>query len=239
MLDLGSSDRQVRILLQKNAEFWTKDRSLTALFAYVVLDTFVLLPFTQSKIGELFYSVIYSMILVSGVFAIGAKLKTKVAILALAVGCFVIRWLSFINPILQIKIADDIFSILFFSSLTLFVLWHIFKEGDVSLHRIQGAVAVYVIIGLIFSKAYHLTFLIDHNAFFLSQSMIEGESFYTRFVYFSYVTLTTLGLGDITPINLGAKSLVMIEGLIGQLFPAIMITRLVTLEIETRKKRVA
>jgi Ion channel len=228
----------LRALLHKNGNFWTKDRSLTALFAYIVLNTFVLVPFTHSRFGEISHSVIYSMILISGVFSMGATLKAKVSIVILAIFSFMIRWLSILYPTtLAIDIVDDVCSILFLTALATFVLWHIFKDGDITFHRIQGAITTYLIVGLAFSKAFHLIFLLDNHAFIMPILQQDSESYYSRFVYFSYVTLTTLGFGDITPVNLGAKSLVMIEGLIGQLYPAIMITRLVTLELETKKRK--
>ncbi len=55
------------------------------------------------------------------------------------------------------------------------------------------------------------------------------------FNYFSIVTLTTLGYGDITAVHPVARSVVMMEALLGQLYPAILIARLVTLQMETRK----
>jgi hypothetical protein len=59
----------------------------------------------------------------------------------------------------------------------------------------------------------------------------SGEAFY----YFSIVTLTTVGFGDITAVHPFVRSLVMLEALIGQLYPAILLARLVTLELETRR----
>jgi hypothetical protein len=59
----------------------------------------------------------------------------------------------------------------------------------------------------------------------------SGEAFY----YFSIVTLTTVGFGDITAVHPLVRSLVMLEALIGQLYPAILLARLVTLELETRR----
>ncbi|MBL7848553.1 MAG: two pore domain potassium channel family protein [Cyclobacteriaceae bacterium] len=224
-------------LIQKNKEFWTRDRSLSALLVYVIVNTFLVIPFVHFRAGEISYSVIYSLILVSGVFAFGAGLHAKLAILLLAIVSFIVRWMLLIHPVAPVRIADDILSITFYACLIAFVTWHIFREGDITFHRIQGAIAVYMIIGLIFSKAYHLIFLLDPNAFTMPTLQEDAESFYSRFIYFSYVTMTTLGYGDIIAVNLGAKSLVMIEGLIGQLFPAIMITRLVTLELEYRKNR--
>jgi hypothetical protein len=61
----------------------------------------------------------------------------------------------------------------------------------------------------------------------------SGEAFY----YFSIVTMTTVGFGDIAAVHPPVRSLEMLEGLIGQLYPAILLVRLVTLEIETRRDR--
>jgi hypothetical protein len=227
----------LRQLLEKNNTFWNEDRSLSALLLYLTINTFLIIPFTHFRAGELSFAVVYSLILLSGVFAIGDSLKAKIAILILAALSFLAQWSIRFQDALFLRIADDVLGGLFFLALIIIVLRHIFREGDVTFHRIQGAIAVYLLIGLVFSRAYHFIYLLDPQAFQMPEFQLDTETYYSRFVYFSFVTLTTLGFGDITALNLGAKSLVMIEGLFGQLFPAIMITRLVTLELEHRKNR--
>jgi len=71
----------------------------------------------------------------------------------------------------------------------------------------------------------------------LAVDLQSGQTQSDAFYYFSIVTLTTLGYGDITAIHPVARSVVMIEALLGQLYPAILIARLVTLEMEARKNR--
>lgn len=226
-------------LLERNNAFWNEDRSLSALLFYLVINTFLIVPFAHFRAGEFSFAVIYSLILLSGVYAIGDNMKAKIGIFILALLSFLAQWSLRFQDTIFLHIVDDILAGLFFLALIIIVLRHIFREGDVTFHRIQGAVAVYLLIGLVFSRAYHLIYLLDPLAFQMTDFVMDAETFYSRFVYFSFVTLTTLGFGDITAINLGAKSLVMIEGLFGQLFPAIMITRLVTLEIEHKKNRKA
>ncbi len=227
----------IRALLKKNAEFWTADHSLTALLAYLVIDVFVLLPFKLSLVGDVLNAVIFSMILVSGVFAVSVRAHFKVTIVALATITFIVHWLHLFSSSFAVETIDISLSIIFLSTLALLVVWRIFQGGHVSFHRIQGAIAVYLLIGWIWSDAFRLIFLFDPNSFIFPSFQVPGEPFQVRFLYFSYVTLTTLGYGDIIPLNLAAKSLVMVEGLTGQLFPAIMITRLVSLEIESRRNR--
>ena len=227
----------MRNILKINAEFWTEDRSLTALLVYLLIDVFFLLPFMHTEAGEIINAVFFSLILISGVFAVASETHFRIMIILLAMTTFVIQWLHLVDGSVYFQIANVISSIVFLSTLTFVVILHIFKGGQVSFHRIQGAIAVYILVGLIWANAYHIIYLFYQNAFIFPDFQKAGEPFYNRFMYFSYVTLTTLGYGDIIPINAAAKSLVMVEGLTGQLFPAIMITRLVSLEIESRKNR--
>ncbi len=229
----------ISTLLRANAAFWTEDRSLTALLGYLLINVFVVPPLAPSHFGEIMNAMIFSMILVSGVFAVAAKAHLKVFIVILSSLTILVHWFSLANKSINLTVLDIALSMISWAALTSLVLWHVFKEGHVSFHRIQGAVAVYVLIGLIWSSAYHLVYLYDPLGFIFPSFQNPDEKIYIRFIYFSYETLTTLGIGDIVPVNPVAKSLTMVEGLIGQLFPAIMITRLVSLEIESRKKRMS
>jgi len=96
-------------------------------------------------------------------------------------------------------------------------------------------VALYLLIAILFAFLYGLTEEISPGAFAMPASQaggaVRGETFY----YFSVVTLTTVGFGDITAVHPFVRSLVMLEALIGQLYPAILIARLVTLQLETRR----
>ena len=103
--------------------------------------------------------------------------------------------------------------------------------GQLSKHRVQGGVAVYLLIGLLWSNLYEILFLADPSSF-----KGIGDAATSTVAYFSFITLTTLGLGDITPVHQLARALVMAEALIGQLFPAIFIARLVTLQAEDKSK---
>jgi hypothetical protein len=90
-------------------------------------------------------------------------------------------------------------------------------------------------IGQIFVGLYGLTDLLDPGA-------ISGltEAQYSRFgsdlIYFSFVTLTSTGYGDILPVHPLARSLSNCEAIIGQLYPATLLARLVTLELESRRR---
>jgi len=67
-------------------------------------------------------------------------------------------------------------------------------------------------------------------------SKYQGMAILPQLAYFSFTTLTTLGFGDIVPLNPLARSLVVLEALVGQLFPVILIARLVTMEIDYHQR---
>jgi voltage-gated potassium channel Kch len=111
------------------------------------------------------------------------------------------------------------------------VLTQVFRQGPITFHRIQGAIAAYLLLGLAWANAYDLIELARPGALRFPEG---GGPTPIRLVYFSFVTLTTVGYGDITPIHPAARSLAIAEALVGQLFPAILIGRLVSMEIASR-----
>jgi len=105
---------------------------------------------------------------------------------------------------------------------------------------IRGAVAAYLLLGLTFAFAYEMITLKWPDAFtFANARPTMPDALISHFVYFSFVTLTTLGYGDVTPNHPIARSLVTVEALIGQLFPAILLARLVSLELLHEERRAA
>ncbi len=130
-----------------------------------------------------------------------------------------------------LDIVDRIFTIIFGVALLAVILWQVYKAGPVTGHRIRGAIAGYLLLSVIFSLIYSFIYFINPNSFhFATTSGFLRQDFF----YFSVVSLTTLGFGDITPITPLARSFVMVEAFTGQLYPAILIARLVSLAVDTR-----
>ena len=125
-----------------------------------------------------------------------------------------------------------------FAALTAFdlaIAWAVasvaFGAGKVSAHRIMGAVILYLSIALVFSNAYRTCALLLHGSF-SGLDMGQGH-FLGNTLYFSVSTLTTTGFGDIAPLHPLVRSIANLESVIGQLFPATLLARLVTLHAAT------
>ena len=127
-----------------------------------------------------------------------------------------------------------------------FLIWRILKDvgsgSRITSERVFGAVCAYLLIGFLFADLYGFISLVDENAFSFSET-IEArwveEDFAAQenvLTYFSFVTMTTLGYGDISPVSRGARTLAWLQALIGQLYLAITIAGLVGIHIARPKE---
>ncbi|HXW28809.1 MAG TPA: potassium channel family protein, partial [Xanthobacteraceae bacterium] len=112
-----------------------------------------------------------------------------------------------------------------------------FAAGKVTYHRVIGAVLLYLMIGFVFVALFCFIALLEPNAFTGLGPLQDNLAVVANFIYFSFVTLTTVGYGDIIPVHPVARGLANIEAIIGQLYPATLLARLVTLEIQSRRAR--
>jgi fatty acid desaturase len=111
----------------------------------------------------------------------------------------------------------------------------VFAPGRVTYHRVNGAVLLYLTIGLTFVALFTFVDLLTQHAF-SGLSVADDQPLASNLIYFSFVTLTSTGYGDIVPIHPFARSLCNLEGIIGQLYPATLLARLVTLELQDRRR---
>jgi hypothetical protein len=106
----------------------------------------------------------------------------------------------------------------------------VFRRGRVTHHRIIGAILLYLLIAVAFATLFLFVGLLDHGAI-KGIAFDDDQSVAAALFYMSFVTLTSTGYGDIVPIHPFARSLCNIESVIGQLYPATLLARLVTLEL--------
>lgn len=110
----------------------------------------------------------------------------------------------------------------------------VFAPGPVTYHRVIGAVLLYLLIGLAFVALFVFVSVLIPNAF-SGIVLVDSPALASNLIYFSFVTLTSVGYGDILPVHPVARSLCNVEAIMGQLYPATLLARLVTLELEGRR----
>ena len=103
----------------------------------------------------------------------------------------------------------------------------IFKTKIIDSHIISSAISIYVLVGIFWYLLFMFLLMIDPDSFDIRNFNPEMVSI--DMIYFSFTTLTTLGYGDITPLSYTAKMWSITEAMMGVMFLAVMISRVVSL----------
>jgi hypothetical protein len=126
--------------------------------------------------------------------------------------------------------------ILMFSALVWVVAHAVYAPGRITLHRLQGAIVLYLSLAVMFAAAYGLIWELIPDSFANIAAPTVDPHEVATMLYFSLTTLTTTGYGDIVPVDPFARSLANLESVIGPLLLAITIARLVSMELADRRR---
>ena len=227
----------MRRLMPYLSKLWVTDTALIALLFFLVIHMFLSYSlgwFGSFRLGS---TVLWSAILITGAIAASRNRILRTLVFSWAILAFVFTWVRYWFPHQIFVFIGNSLALVFLVLLTALILSQAFREGPTTSRRIMGAVAAYLIIGLMWSLAYYLVALLVPGAFNIQSSPgpMHGESLQSHLFYFSFVTLTTIGYGDIVPVHPIVRMLTILEGVVGQLFPAILIARLVSLQVQARR----
>ena len=127
-----------------------------------------------------------------------------------------------------------VFTLSFLVAVIVVLQRHIMTSDRVSGDTLRGAVCVYVLLGVAWAVAYRFVSYLEPDAFNIAGHFVDQGRSLALHIYFSFVTLTTLGYGDISPI---ARTLAWLEAFVGQIYVALTIARLVSMYIADRSTR--
>ena len=209
------------------------DRFLVLLIAIVSL--FTIRPFLEGLIGiTLLLDIFFTFILISGAYAVSERKRSFMIAVILLTPALLAHWVTYIVSIPFTNFVILVFETFFFTFITIIILSYLFRAKEITGNVIIAAVCGYFLIGLVWA----LIFSIIENALPGSFQMSEEEgAIVSDLSYFSFVTLTTLGYGDVTPSSIPARSLALLEAVMGQLYVAILIARLVGIHISQSMER--
>lgn len=229
--------RKLRIFMSR--DLWLQDEGLTVLLVALLLLIFIVTPLAAAGVfrgyGSLVHDLWLAFTLLSGVFAIGWQRKAAQIVVLAAILLFALRGLGVAGGMGALGlVVDAVLTIFLLTTLGAMVVWQIFREGPITRQRVQGSIVIYLLLGMIWAEAYTLAASLDPASF--AGTLPAGRNAVSaHLTYFSFVSLTTVGYGDILPASLVTRALANFEGLLGTLFPAILIARLVSMEIAARE----
>jgi hypothetical protein len=212
------------------------DPLLSVLAVLLLLMLFVVAPFQAAgiKVFEAF-GVIVGLVMIAGVLIISASPTATIIMLAAFALNAVVVVARLIKPLPYDLYLVSAAWFIIACTLGFVVARKVFARGVVNYHRIVGAVLLYLLIALAFVSLFTLVALLVPNAF-KGLVLEDNQKMASSLIYFSFVTLTSTGYGDIYPVHPVARSLCNLETIIGQLYPATLLARLVTLEIEGKRR---
>jgi len=201
------------------------------LIAIVVL--FVSTPFVEPlRSGPLIESILFSIVLISGILAIADRRSVVIVATILAATALAGRWISYLRPD---RMPPELFligGILFVLFVVMNLLRFVLAATEVDTEVLCASISAYLLLGLLWTLAYWLVAERIPNAFAFSgpDKSLEGFNGF----YFSFITMSTVGYGDITPVAKVARMLAAMEAMTGLLYVAVLIARLVALQTTTK-----
>lgn len=212
------------------------DRLLTALTVMLAILLFIVGPLQAAGVvAAHHFGIAFGIVLVAAVFMMSGSMFAVAIILAAVALIMLATVLRLRHPSVLDIYLDASAWLIAGLTLSFVVARAVFAPGRVSYHRVIGAVQLYLDIGIIFMALYCFVALIEPNAFTGLAPLQDNLAVAANLIYFSFVTITSVGYGDIVPLHPFARGLANVEAIIGQLYPATLLARLVTLEIESKR----
>jgi hypothetical protein len=158
----------------------------------------------------------------------------------------VTTWLTLVYQGWLMVIIDHITTMLFLGFIILTSTRMVDRAKSISGEPVRGAICIYMLLGFLFATTYSLVEYLSPGSILISEThhvdvrdTIYGGDLFHYMIYFSFVTQTTLGYGDVIPHSLEAQAIAMLQACVGPLFLAVAIARLVSLELTSKGRQPA
>ena len=188
-------------------------------------------PFVEEvKGGDIIVSVLLSLVLISAVLAVASRRRTLVVAVLLMVPAIAGRWINHFRPDLVPPAVFLVSGLVLVAFVVFNLLGFVLRAPSVNAEVLCASISAYLMLGLIWTMAYWLVDQLTPGGAFSFNTNAGKQSMngFNAF-YFSFITLSTVGYGDITPLSRIARWLAALEAMTGLLYVAVLIARLVSL----------
>jgi hypothetical protein len=198
---------------------------------------------TYGGVGLIIVNILTSAIFAFGIYAVSYKRQTVIIGLALGLPWFILSWIDLlIAPLsslsLILALLSSVSLILFMAFTAIVILLFVLRASHVDEDLLYGAVAIYMLIGGTWAIMYTMLEELRFGSFAIAAAHdLDGVITWFDLLFYSFATLTTLGYGDIVPVTSQARALAVIEAIIGVMYLAIIISRLVGIFIATASSK--
>jgi hypothetical protein len=168
------------------------------------------------------------------IFAVKSKRSHVIIASFLALPLIISTWSFYFVELTSISLLTRIFGALFLGYAVINILRIVVQSEEVTKETIYAAIVAYMLMALMWAFLYMILELLAPGSFSFPERGFRAETM--RFKYFSFVTITTLGYGDIAPLTNKASALVMLEALFGQIYLVVLVAWLVGMHVSRRSR---
>lgn len=209
-----------------------KEIRFSFLLASLIIAVVIAPLLESTRLGDLIQLSCLTLVFVAAVF-INWQHRTKLWLFAIAaVLSLTLHWLSLIFPSNNVSLFRFAASFCFLGFTAAMLLKSIVSNDEVTPNAILGSICVYLLLGLMWALGYSGLTFIEANPFDIpppaAGTSVEDHPNLATFLYFSFVTMSTLGYGDITPQTDLARTLTWTQSVTGQFYLAVLVARLVS-----------
>lgn len=197
----------------------------------LLLVLFAMRPYNQGLTYLVIWEFFITLAFFSAIFNCNHHRKVRICAFILAFPTLFFSWLELFYPSGTIFVITISLAIVFMTLCTVSTLYDVIRRAKVTLETLRGVVCAYFMIAFIFAYVYYLLEYLIPGSFHL---IIRDTNFVTysrdlsQLMYFSFITLLTIGFGDITATLDFSQTFVVLEGIIGQFYIAILVARIVS-----------
>jgi hypothetical protein len=216
-------------------EFFERDKYRVLLISLGAM-IFIQPLLSELELTSWLFLIFTSIILFTSVYAVRGSPRHLLIAVSMLLPTLILVWLDIPTKHDWYNLLSNSSPILLFSYIAYLIFIDLIEAKKINADMIAGGISIYFMIGLIFAFIYIALFNFNHDNFAISEMLKAQKLSYEEnvFVYFSYVTMTTLGYGDITPVTTIARVVVQFQVLLSQLYLAIFIARLVSMYTATK-----
>lgn len=207
--------------------FFTGNYNLLLMFLVMI---FTFRPYNPSLLYFGIWKIFLTATLMSAIFNCEHTKWVKTTISFLAIPSLILTWLDLFIDSDMIVISFAFFTILFIFVCTTSILYDVVLRARVTLETLRGVICAYFLVAFMFSYIYFLIEYVAPGSFTINSKIIPAfphPYYLAQMLYLSFITLLTIGFGDIVPVKDMGQTAVVLEGIVGQFYIAILVSRLV------------
>ncbi len=198
---------------------------------FVLILLIIAAPLATGEGAEVVVEALFDLVLVAGAYPAASRTGRSWLFLGLTALTLVVRWSALLWSPEGFEHASATITVVWIAFAITIVVKQLFQQAEVTTNMILGAIVAYLLAAVAFAYVYVLLELFQPGSFSGIPDATNPRELGDALLYFSLVSLTTVGYGDIVPVSGLARPVSVLEGVFGTLYLAVMIARLVGLHI--------